>query len=383
MIPFLFAMTAATAHIIIPAFAAQGVPGILSTRLPQEYAAALEAAHCAVPTAVGQIGPQTAQAIEQCDDDRLCIARIARMTNYSLVLQGWVSKLDEHYVVALKLVSTEDGSVRKNFEMVHTGPLKSIPDTVVAFVPKICREIDPAWVDTRKIAAEQTLAGLDFDTGAPVAPVAPATIAPVANAPPPEALAVAAIAPSGAAPLTPDFSLPSSQAPVEAAVVVQAPRVAPVPPSEPAPSVLPVPTPATARLTTPPQPPPPAQPQAPRVVAAQPPALTAPAMPKPMQPAPRAWWAGPQSGRVRTATYVGAATTGLAVAIAGGFGASTLDTLATRSSARTQAGFDAAQSTLETRGTASNAVFGLAGVALLSSVVLWFAGDVIFHDAAR
>ena len=173
---------AVAVRLLIPAFAVQGAPGILGTRLPQEYAKALDAAHCAQPTPVDQLGPQTAQAIEQCEGNHYCIGHLAQVAGYDQVLLGWVTKLDDRYVVALKLIEAPSGNVKKSLEMVHPQTLKTIPTTIASFAPTICRELDPAWVDTTKATLDASLSDLDFDPGSPLVTAA---TAPTATVPPP------------------------------------------------------------------------------------------------------------------------------------------------------------------------------------------------------
>jgi hypothetical protein len=354
MFPTLLA-AALAARIAIPAFTTDHAPGILSSRLPNAYAAALDSAHCANPVPVARFGPQTAQALIDCEGNLVCIADVAKLMGVQAVLLGSVTKLDDAYTTKLKLLDVHEHAVKQTFEAHFTGPLKAFDGSLAQLIPEVCRALDPSWVDPARTAAEQKLAEIEFDSGEakPVKPAPAGTDFDLPVLPPEEAVAK-----------PPPVALNVARPPV----VAKPAPVAAVAPPTPAPPTLP----PVAIATKP-------------VAVAAAPALDMSVKPREATPAPASpqvlgFLPAPRSSQARLGAYVSLGAAGVATVIGSVFGGSALSALSQRNAASSETAFYSAQSSLGSRGTGANVAFGVAGAALVTSAVLWFAGDRIFHD---
>jgi hypothetical protein len=378
-------LLAAALRVLIPSFTVDHAPGVLGQRLPDFYAAALDASGCASSTPAVRLGAQTISEIASCEGNSSCLASVGKILGVDFILLGTVSRHDDNYGTSLALIDVRERRLRKHLEASYSGMMKGLEASVAETIPALCHEIDPTWTPPKTQTAEDKLADLQFDLGPQDTPAAPPPAPPTP------------VAQNDSPPL-PDFDLPpppdepeQKPAPVVVAVNTPAP---PTPPPEvkpppvaaaPAPVAL-KPAPVIAAVT--PARPPVAVKPAPAVVVTH-------APPKGKETPPEKYASraasrpsvvlgfipAPTSRFARNASYVALGAAGGAAILGGIFGEIAFSAAKQRLNAPDVNNFNNAQASAQARGTAANVAFAVAGTAAVTSLVIWLAGDHLFSDA--
>ena len=332
-------------RVLLPAFDTEKVPVFAGVRVSQLLAKAVTRSGCATAVTVDQLPASTRKAIDGCYGQAWCLSGIAATLSVDRIVTGTLRHAGDRYELQLLIIDVGKRHVVQSL-------IEKAPDRLV-LLPLLAQHSAQPLCDA--------LSGADLAiTALPPAPKAGPDFATLPDAAP-----------------TPPAKMPAP--PLPPVVIARTPELPPLvarPPPMVAARAAPVtkPTPPVAR-------PPPAKVE---LVLARAPAK--PAAPIALQTAPRppvahaAWLHPPVCARARLWTFASLGTGGVALAVAGGFGIGVLSALAERKASTTQEGFDTAHAAMQSRATLANVAFGVSGVALVGSAVLWFKGDAMFGD---
>lgn len=159
-------VAAATLRVAIPSFEVERAPAPLTTRLPQDYAEALESLKCAEGVPLPAALPETEKAVAECEGNSACVAGVGFRAGFDFVLLGHMEKLDDRFETRFKLVNTHDFASRKTFGGHFSGTLLDLPQGIKDLAPVICHELNPTWTDPSRKTPESEAADLGFDDGA-------------------------------------------------------------------------------------------------------------------------------------------------------------------------------------------------------------------------